>query len=122
MVQLPIFDDDGYPVQKRGITDCPGLYFVGLPWLHSAKSVLLFGVGQDAAYIASAIDREASRRPPTSRVKAIACGEPDRCRFEHNLEVAKTVALLTAGRSGIGGTTKAAEWHDEPLHFNDGLK
>src|SRR5215813_13366849 len=44
MVQLPVFDDDGYPAQRRGITDCPGLYFVGLPWLHDAKSGLLFGV------------------------------------------------------------------------------
>jgi putative flavoprotein involved in K+ transport len=122
MIQRPIFDGDGYPVQKRGITDCPGLYFVGLPWLHNAKSGLLFGVGQDAAYIASAIDGEASRRPPISGVKPIACAEPDRCRFEHNLESAKTVALLTPWTSGIGGTTKAAEWHDEPLRFNDGLK
>lgn len=63
MVQLPIFDGDGYPVQKCGITDYPGLYFVGLPWLHNAKSGLLFGVGQDAAHIASAIDREPCPRP-----------------------------------------------------------
>jgi len=27
------------------------LYFVGLPWLHNAKSGLLYGVGEDAAYI-----------------------------------------------------------------------
>lgn len=55
LVKLPIFDSDGYPVQKRGVTDYPGLYFVGLPWLYKQKSGLLFGVGEDADFIASAI-------------------------------------------------------------------
>jgi hypothetical protein len=50
-VELPILDGDGYPIQKRGVTNYPGLYFVGLPWLHNAKSGLLYGVGGDAAYI-----------------------------------------------------------------------
>jgi putative flavoprotein involved in K+ transport len=55
LVKLPVLDGDGYPTQKRGITDYPGLYFVGLPWLHTAKSGLLFGVGDDAASIVSHI-------------------------------------------------------------------
>ena len=55
MVKLPIFDEDGYPVQKHGVTDYPGLYFVGLPFLHTGKSGLLSGVGADAAHVASAI-------------------------------------------------------------------
>ena len=55
LVRLPVLDADGYPVQKRGGTDYPGLYFVGLPWLHTVKSGLLFGVGDDAESIASDI-------------------------------------------------------------------
>jgi putative flavoprotein involved in K+ transport len=55
MVRLPVFDDDGYPIQQRGVTSYPGLYFVGLPWLHNAKSGLLFGVSEDAVHIASHI-------------------------------------------------------------------
>jgi putative flavoprotein involved in K+ transport len=55
LVKLPVVDADGYPIQKRGVTDFPGLYFVGLPWLHKAKSSLLFGVGDDAASIVSHI-------------------------------------------------------------------
>jgi putative flavoprotein involved in K+ transport len=55
MVRLPVFDADGYPIQHRGVTSYPGLYFVGLPWLHNAKSGLLFGVSEDAEYIASHI-------------------------------------------------------------------
>ena len=62
LVQLPIFDDDGYPRQTRGVTEAPGLYFVGLNWLHSAKSTLLLGVGEDAAHVASAIAARKSLR------------------------------------------------------------
>lgn len=62
MVRLPILDNDGYPIQKSGVTDYPGLYFVGLPWLHNAKSGLLFGVGEDAARIAAAIERDTRYR------------------------------------------------------------
>ena len=62
IVQIPVFDQDGYPVGKRGITAYPGLYFIGLPWLHNAKSGLLFGVGQDAAHIAADINRGPQQR------------------------------------------------------------
>ena len=55
-VQLPVFDSAGYPIQKRGVTDYPGLYFIGLPWLHNARSGLLFGLKDDAAYIASHLE------------------------------------------------------------------
>ena len=54
-VRLPIFDEDGFPVQKRGVTEYPGLYFVGLPFLHTIKSGLLFGVGDVAAHVAEQI-------------------------------------------------------------------
>ena len=55
LVKLPIFDEDGYPVQKRGVTGYAGLYFIGLPFLHTIKSGLLSGVGDDAAHVASSI-------------------------------------------------------------------
>jgi putative flavoprotein involved in K+ transport len=57
LVKLPILDADGYPIQQRGVTAHTGLFFVGLPWLSKLKSGLLLGVGEDAAYIASAIAR-----------------------------------------------------------------
>jgi putative flavoprotein involved in K+ transport len=50
-VRLPTFDEDGFPLQKRGVTEFPGLYFVGLPFIHTAASGLLAGVGEDACYI-----------------------------------------------------------------------
>jgi putative flavoprotein involved in K+ transport len=55
MVRQPVFDGDGYPVQKRGVTTNPGLFFVGLPWLNKMKSGLLVGVGEDAEYLACVI-------------------------------------------------------------------
>ena len=54
-IDLPIFDELGFPRAARGITDIPGLTFVGLPWLHKRKSPLLLGVGDDAAHVASAV-------------------------------------------------------------------
>jgi len=52
LVKVPVVDADGYPIQKRGVTAYPGLYFLGLPWLHSRRSGILFGVGDDAAHVA----------------------------------------------------------------------
>jgi putative flavoprotein involved in K+ transport len=50
-----VFEPNGYPVMTRGITEYPGLYFLGLPFVHNAKSGLLFGVGEDAEYLAGVI-------------------------------------------------------------------
>lgn len=55
LVKLPVLDADGYPIQKRGVTSFPGLYFVGLPWLHTAQSGVFSGVGDDAAAIVANI-------------------------------------------------------------------
>ena len=55
MVKLPIVDEDGYPIQKRGVTEYPGMYFLGLPWLYKQQSGLLSGVGEDAEFLASVI-------------------------------------------------------------------
>ena len=50
-VEPASFDDWGYPVQNRGVTDVPGLYFVGLHWLHTQGSGLFVGVGGDAEHV-----------------------------------------------------------------------
>lgn len=57
-INLPVFDDDGYPIQKNGKTAVPGLYFVGMHWQRTAKSGLLYGVGEDAALVVKEIIRE----------------------------------------------------------------
>jgi putative flavoprotein involved in K+ transport len=81
LVHFPVLDSDGFPIQKRGVTAFPGLYFVGLPWLHNAKSGLLFGLQQDAEHIASAVvDR--IRRPAFSRTARHSSAPKDRDEFE----------------------------------------
>lgn len=54
-IHIPVFDEAGAPIQQRGRTECPGLYFLGLHWMHSFKSGALFGVGEDAGHIAELI-------------------------------------------------------------------
>lgn len=61
LVKLPVFEEDGYPSQKRGVTKYPGLYFLGLPFLYNSKSGLLAGVGDDACYLASVIDKNGNK-------------------------------------------------------------
>ena len=51
LVKLPVLDQDGFPIQVRGVTGYPGLYFVGLPWLYAVKSGLLLGVGSQARVV-----------------------------------------------------------------------
>jgi putative flavoprotein involved in K+ transport len=64
IVKLPVFDEDGYPLQQRGITKYPGLFFVGMPFLYNGKSGLLSGVGDDAAHVASVIVKEGKLERP----------------------------------------------------------
>jgi putative flavoprotein involved in K+ transport len=54
-VHLPVFDDYGFPIQQRGVTRFPGLYFLGMNYLYNRKSGILLGVGEDATHIAIAI-------------------------------------------------------------------
>ncbi|MDX1614686.1 MAG: hypothetical protein R3300_10285 [Candidatus Promineifilaceae bacterium] len=61
-IKLPVFDKYGYPIQERGVTEYPGLYFLGLHWLHALKSGLFLGVGDDAAHIAEHIEQHTPER------------------------------------------------------------
>jgi putative flavoprotein involved in K+ transport len=54
-VSVPVFDGRGVPVHHRGVTGSPGLYFLGLPWLHSWGSGRFSGVSRDAAHLMAAI-------------------------------------------------------------------
>ena len=59
-IDLPIFDDRGYPRYERGVTEIPGLYFVGLHWMHTAGSGLFSQVGCDAEYVVEQINLRGS--------------------------------------------------------------
>jgi len=51
-IKCAALDTQGRPIHARGVTAVPGLYFLGLPRLHKVKSAFLWGVGEDAAYLA----------------------------------------------------------------------
>ena len=59
-VKLPVFDENGDPRHTEGVTECPGVYFLGLPWLRTWSSTFLFGIGADAEFLA---ERIAARGP-----------------------------------------------------------
>jgi putative flavoprotein involved in K+ transport len=54
-IKCAALDGHGQPVHRRGVSPTPGLYFLGLPRLHKVKSAFLWGVGEDAAYLAARI-------------------------------------------------------------------
>ncbi|MEM9687466.1 MAG: MSMEG_0569 family flavin-dependent oxidoreductase [Bacteroidota bacterium] len=54
-VDFPVYDAKGFPIYKRGITKEPGLYFIGLPWLHTWGSGRFSHVAHDAEYISNHI-------------------------------------------------------------------
>jgi putative flavoprotein involved in K+ transport len=63
-IDLPVFANGTpspgrVPAHKRGITSVPGVYFLGLPWLHKLKSAFLHGVGEDAEHLAEHIAGDA---------------------------------------------------------------
>jgi putative flavoprotein involved in K+ transport len=55
-LDVPIATVDGWPQEVRGVVPtAPGLYFIGLPFLYSANSSMIVGVGPDAAYLVDTI-------------------------------------------------------------------
>jgi putative flavoprotein involved in K+ transport len=69
-VELPVFDARGEVEHQRGVTEVPGLYFLGLPWQHTRGSALLGWVKDDAEFIAQRIgafvrSRATASAPPS---------------------------------------------------------
>jgi putative flavoprotein involved in K+ transport len=56
-IDLPVFGERGYPRYERGVTELPGLYFVGLHWQHTSGSGLFYQVGRDAKYVVDHLAR-----------------------------------------------------------------
>ena len=54
-VNAKAFDDRGRPKHERGVSIVPSLYFLGLPWLSNRSSSFIWGVWNDAKYLAERI-------------------------------------------------------------------
>lgn len=61
-LDVPVFNGMGQPDHYRGVTRFPGVYFLGLPWLHSWGSGQFSGVARDAAYLSEHIDGALANR------------------------------------------------------------
>jgi putative flavoprotein involved in K+ transport len=56
-IDLPIFNGKGYPNHYRGVSREPGVYFLGLPWLHTWGSGRFSGVARDSAFLLEQIEQ-----------------------------------------------------------------
>ena len=64
-IDVPVFDDAGKPIHHRGVTEEPGLYFLGLFFLHALWSETITGVQPDARYV---VEHLIARRPAGTAV------------------------------------------------------
>jgi putative flavoprotein involved in K+ transport len=72
-IHIPGVVREGHVVHRRGVTEVPGLYFLGLSWQHTRGSALLGFVQEDAAYLA---DRLATRHRAGAAAAAGVTQEP----------------------------------------------
>jgi putative flavoprotein involved in K+ transport len=54
-IDLDIFRPDGRPHHQDGVTEVPGLYFIGLPWLSCRGSAFIWGAWTDGERLAGLI-------------------------------------------------------------------
>ena len=64
-------DEQGYPVNFRGVGATKGMYFIGLPWMYTRGSATLGGVHKDAAYLFNAMQDSQLSDP-----ESVASGDP----------------------------------------------
>jgi putative flavoprotein involved in K+ transport len=88
-IDLPVFDEAGDPLHESGIVpSVPGLYFLGLQFLHSMTSATVTGVGRDAKRLVKAITARVAARSPnagasrpaaraTAAIQPVLVGPPD---------------------------------------------
>jgi putative flavoprotein involved in K+ transport len=62
-IDAPVLDGRGAPVHRCGVSTAPGLYFLGLSWLHTRGSALIGWVGRDADHLAEVIADAGARSP-----------------------------------------------------------
>jgi putative flavoprotein involved in K+ transport len=75
-INLPVFDQNGGVLHRRGVTDVPGLFFLGLTWQHTRGSALLGWVKDDAEFISERIAANTNERPNQVRLEGEAGTTP----------------------------------------------
>jgi putative flavoprotein involved in K+ transport len=101
-IELPLLGLDGYPRHRRGIAlDAPGVAFLGMRYQSRMGSALLGGVGEDAAYVTSALLERLRSRPSRA---ACACRAPQAIACSPSPARARAVAGFPAGRRANGSS------------------
>lgn len=62
-IDLPILDSNGRLRHRRGVTDVPGLYFLGLTWQWTRGSALIGWVKDDAAFLTEQLTASNGAKP-----------------------------------------------------------
>jgi putative flavoprotein involved in K+ transport len=62
-LRVPVLDRHGEIHHRRGVTGVPGLYVLGLRFLHRRNSSFVDGVGPDARFVAAHLTRQTGCRP-----------------------------------------------------------
>jgi putative flavoprotein involved in K+ transport len=81
-IRLPLFDDDGRLPHRRGVTDVPGLYFLGLTWQHTRGSALIGWVKDDAEFMAERIAEYQESRARPSAPTTVGVGASAQARAD----------------------------------------
>jgi putative flavoprotein involved in K+ transport len=68
-IEAAVMDSKGSVRHRRGVTDVPGLYFLGLSWQHTRGSALLGWVKDDAEFIAAQIAANATTTTAEGRTE-----------------------------------------------------
>jgi putative flavoprotein involved in K+ transport len=79
-IKLPILSEDGRLRHRRGITDVPGLYFLGLTWQHTRGSALIGFIKDDAEFIAEKIAQYQQSKEPAQARRAVGAGAASEAR------------------------------------------
>jgi putative flavoprotein involved in K+ transport len=69
-LDAPVFNGRGHPVHERGVTRVPGLYFIGLPWLHTWGSGRFSGIARDAAFVVQRVRALRSAKARTADLQS----------------------------------------------------
>jgi putative flavoprotein involved in K+ transport len=97
-ISIPGVIRDGRVAHRRGVTDVPGLYFLGLSWQHTRGSALLGWVKDDAQYSPrrspaprpkSSSRRRSARPPSLGDARTYPASLLDKCALRHAASLAR---------------------------------
>lgn len=71
-LDAPVLNERGQPQHECGVTAQPGLYFLGLPWLHTLGDGHFSDIAHDALHPAERIDAYIAAEGETGAAIGIA--------------------------------------------------